>query len=402
MAIRAFKFEDRDSGWQLAETSFGELNLLVGISGVGKTRILEALHDVRQAARSARGISSCSWELTLEAGGACYTWAAETRVDCAGYLPRSEVGESGTESDARFVRETILRDGKDLVGRATDRFVFQGRELPRLPNWQGAIELLQSEDAIRPLHQALRRWLFASRPSPQTTMADLRRAEDARRQYPTVEALGNASALPSLIKAYVLQKDHPELFAAITEQYTDIFPMVSSLRIDRCRSFDWRPRMSPDFLDQFLTVGLRERGVSRWITQDLSTGMMKTLAYLTELALAPSGSVFIVDELENSLGINCLPEIADHFLAKNRDIQIILTTHHPQVINMMPPEYWKLVTRRGSLVQVLDGGSIPALETASPLEKFTQLINLSMYEEGVARQSSCKVDPIGWTNFGEK
>jgi hypothetical protein len=35
-------------------------------------------------------------------------------------------------------------------------------------------------------------------------------------------------------------------------------------------------------------------------------------------------------------------------------------------------------------VKVLDATSIPALETASSLEKFTQLINLREYEEGVA------------------
>ncbi len=386
MTIQSFAFEDRDSGWRLEETSFSQLNLLVGVSGAGKTRILEAFHDVRRAALSgARGIPSSSWTLTVEAEGACYTWEAETKVTRAVLLTGArDLPSSDMESDARFVRETVYRDGEQLLDRSSE-FLFQNQRLPRLPDWQGAIHLLQSEDAIGPLHSALRRWQFADLPFPLagTAIIDLSGAGKTLERYSTVEELRNANGLGTLVKLYVLQENFRELFESVCERYREIFPTVSDLEIASYRKLGWKPEMDAVSMDQRLTVGLDEQGIDGRVVQDLSAGMMKVLVYLTELALAPPGSVFLVDELENSLGINCLPEIADYFLEKSRDVQFILTSHHPQVINKIPSDHWKLVTRRGSIVRILDGPSIPELQTASPLRKFTQLINLPQYEEGV-------------------
>jgi recombinational DNA repair ATPase RecF len=44
--ITRFKFDDHGADWHLEQTAFDSLNLLVGVSGVGKTKILEALQRV--------------------------------------------------------------------------------------------------------------------------------------------------------------------------------------------------------------------------------------------------------------------------------------------------------------------------------------------------------------------
>lgn len=43
MPITNFSFNDNKENWHLEEICFDKLNLLVGISGVGKTKILKAL-----------------------------------------------------------------------------------------------------------------------------------------------------------------------------------------------------------------------------------------------------------------------------------------------------------------------------------------------------------------------
>jgi len=116
---------------------------------------------------------------------------------------------------------------------------------------------------------------------------------------------------------------------------------------------------------------------------DISSGMMKTLLHLFEIALAPKGSVIMIDDFENSMGQNCLPQLTDYILRYSNDIQFILTSHHPYVINNIPTKWWKIVTRKGSEVTVKDADSIPALQTASKLDKFTLLMNLKEYEEGI-------------------
>jgi recombinational DNA repair ATPase RecF len=53
MQIKNFKFDDNRRYWCLEETGFDNFNLLVGISGVGKTRILKAIQNVCHFQRNA-------------------------------------------------------------------------------------------------------------------------------------------------------------------------------------------------------------------------------------------------------------------------------------------------------------------------------------------------------------
>ena len=48
MKITSFSFTDLKTSWTLEETSFDAFNLLVGVSGAGKTKIVEALKRVAQ------------------------------------------------------------------------------------------------------------------------------------------------------------------------------------------------------------------------------------------------------------------------------------------------------------------------------------------------------------------
>ncbi|MDD1469355.1 ATP-binding protein, partial [Dolichospermum sp. ST_sed5] len=92
-------------------------------------------------------------------------------------------------------------------------------------------------------------------------------------------------------------------------------------------------------------------------------------------------SVILIDEFENSLGINCMSELTDFILDKSPDVQFILTSHHPYIINNIPWETWQIVSKYGNKVRVRKSLNIPELNTASSLDKFTQLVNLLDSEE---------------------
>jgi AAA domain, putative AbiEii toxin, Type IV TA system len=385
MPIRSFEFKNHDTGWALPEAAFDKLNLLVGISGVGKTQILRSLLDVRNAALlGARYINNCDWMLSLEADGTLYEWRAETALTRYVY-PSSMLPNSGDKvsTDAHFVREEIRRKGEVIVKRDRQGFVFGGDKLPKLEHSESAIKLLQSEELVRPLYQQLYRWLFVDLPSGGVPPSfNIEAAESLRTSLKSLEELKN-SDLPIVVKAYVLQQDCPSAFDEIKEDYFDTFPNVVDLRVGRYREFGYKPFLDDRFRDN-LTFGIREVGVDGWIADsDISAGMAKVLVYFVELSLTPPGSVVFIDELENSLGKNCLPEVADLILERASEIQFIVTSHHPEVINRLPYKCWKVIRRRGSVVDVIPADSIVALHTASSLEKFTQLINLREYEEGV-------------------
>lgn len=58
MTIQRFEFRDLSSGWTLEPMDFSALNLLIGLSGSGKTSILRALMHVVKCGISRYATSS--------------------------------------------------------------------------------------------------------------------------------------------------------------------------------------------------------------------------------------------------------------------------------------------------------------------------------------------------------
>jgi predicted ATPase len=286
-------------------------------------------------------------------------------------------------TDARFVKEAIRRNG-ELFAQRNNKLNLRGQEITGLDESESVIKLFKSDEYVKPLYASLRNMLFMDLPTGGVPLSfSVEAAENIRKQLTTLTELQD-SDWPIMVRGYVLQENHRDMFDRIKQDYMDIFPTVLDLRVGQYRDLGYKPFLDERFQDN-LTFGIREEGVEGWVaSEDISAGMMKVLVYLIELGLAPQGTVVLIDELENSLGINCLPDLAQRMLKDLDRLQFIATSHHPRVINEIPYRRWRLVTRNGPIVKVLDATSIPALETASSLEKFTQLINLREYEEGVA------------------
>ncbi len=393
MPIAKFRFEDRFRGWQLEEVEFGDFNLLVGLSGVGKTMILEALNKIDLVLDEGTAYGNgCQWEMTVDWQGATYCWSVEVdlRAGTSATTTTTLPGDQTHNGEPRragppILKESITKDGSGhMVNRTADTFQFQGTDLPRLSSTESAISLLGDEDAIAPLRQALARFMYSRAPVWGRGFAryDPNVIKEAREQRPTIEDLREAPGMTLLDKAYVLQEDHGVVFRQVMDAYTDIFPMVRDVCVRPFSVLDMKTYM--DYPMDWLTFGIREDGVDDWITGDrLSMGMLRVLTHLFELALAPNGTVFLIDEIENSLGVNCLPQLMEQFMARADELQFILTSHHPYVINNVPKKWWKVVTRKGSTVTVRDASEIKALDTASSHDAFTLLMNAPEYEEGI-------------------
>ena len=109
--------------------------------------------------------------------------------------------------------------------------------------------------------------------------------------------------------------------------------------------------------------------------------MLKTLMHISELYLSAEGTVILIDEFENSLGVNCIDILSD-LLFDNRKLQFIITSHHPYIINKIGMEYWKIVTRKGGVVTARDAKDYNLGKSRH--QAFMQLINLEAYKEGIA------------------
>lgn len=389
VTISSFEYEDKQRGWQLARTTFTDFNLLVGLSGVGKTSIIKALRNVRAVglSKSDSGRNS-RWRIELASENQTYVWSAEIIVREGASLQGDDEDKASRIS---FQREDVVTgSGQVLVDRSPERFLFEGGKLPKLKDTESAISLLKAEDSIAPLYRALQRMLFSDvEHSSGALFVEREFLEETESATAlTLDSLRERIEIPVLLKAYLAQQQHSEAFERIRQQYMEIFPNVSNVCVGRVLDLDpneaRRERDLRSLLNEFITLAIKEGEMDQWIIAPyMSSGMLRTFTHLAELELAPRGTVIAIDEYENSMGINCLPAVTAHFLTRQPDLQFILTSHHPYVINNIPIERWRLVTRKGQMVQVRSAEDVAELSTASKQDAFTLLTNSSVFEEGI-------------------
>ncbi|MFN7517574.1 MAG: AAA family ATPase [Dolichospermum sp.] len=379
MKIQSFKFSNNKENWHIEEVKFESLNLLVGGSGVGKTRILKALDLICDTAKGAnRNLDDLEWSINFSHLGQNYRWELQSSS-----LKDEEIILNVNESEqTEIVYEKLVQYDDDseleILFRNDSDSKFNNEKLPKLKRTESAINLLSEEDLIIPVRKAFERLIFNFETRQQSMIGlhfdpseiTIHIEDDEVQNYKEFFA-----DFPPVLKAFYLQKVFTDVFNEIKERYIDVFPEVKDVRVSSEINSDG------DFMP-FLFFEIQENGLEDWIPQErISSGMFRTLIFLVEVTAAPEESVILIDEFENSLGINCMAELTDFILDKSPDVQFILTSHHPYIINNIPWKTWQIVSKSGNKVRVRKAPDIPELNTASSLDKFTQLINLLDWEE---------------------
>ncbi len=394
MTIKRFEFRDRLRGWELTPMTFEQLNLLVGVSGAGKTTVLDALGKVCNSSEWEFGVANgCEWSIEIETEGHSYLWEARTACIAERHArapeARSQNGDGGRSSESpHFESESLTVDHDEkLIQRTKDSFRFAGNPLPEMKKSESAIGILSPNERIAPLHRALQRCRPIEDERLGYGLVQVSETVEIRNSCVTFKELRDKTFHSFRGRSYILYKYFPDEFDRLVRKpYLDIFPMIADICVAPLSLIDRAlADLSPETYSDLLSFGIMEHGSADWIEREgMSSGMLRTLSVLLDLALAPEGSTFLIDEFENSLGINCLPEVSDLILSRAGDLQFIITSHHPYIINNIPTKYWKLVTRQGSKVTVKDASEIPALQTNSAHDRYTLLCNLTEYEEGVS------------------
>jgi len=379
MKIKSFKFDNDKENWHLKETFFDDVNLLVGVSGVGKTKILQALDLVRDVARDNNyQLDGINWIIRLTHLRREYHWELKSA------LMEKSLFQSKASAEIIYERLIQIENNKpiELLVRSKDESSFRGEKLHKLKKTESAITLLSEEEDIVPIYQAFNRFIYETPHYPlvfrnNANAVGLKELTGFQQNVmPPKQDLQTffGNILPvdmaTVIKGYFLQKFFPNYFDEMKEYYFEIFPKVNDIKID----------MTEKSEGYIFSYAIKE-SMDSWVLQpNISSGMIRTLANLIELSTAPPDSIIVIDEFENSLGINCMPALTDFILDKSNELQLILTSHHPYIIHNIPWENWQIVSRKDSEVKVTKATDIPELNTASSLDKFTQLVNLAEYE----------------------
>ena len=382
MKIIDFSLDNSRDGWHLSKVQFDDINLLVGLSGVGKSRILGSIVSLKHIANG-RTLNGIKWSLNfLASDNNTYSWVGE--FSAKRNMVEMDDDEDDEDNDLKDNKSTILFEklicnGIILLDRKNGSILFKDDKVPKLNPNKSAIYLLK-EDPINLIVNELNKISLYDHTDPTERQMYFFGYDRKKllKDYKSLNDIVN-SKLDMTQKMYWLFSKEKELFNKIESIFCNIFPFIEAIRIDLLD--DAYISTVPSPIRDIPFIQIKEKNIDKWIPQiNISAGMFNALLLLCELYLCTENSVILIDELENSLGINCLGAISDEIVANTRNTQFIITSHHPTIINNIDYNTWKIVTRKANNVSVCKYG-IDITESAH--DPYLQLINSIQYNDGI-------------------
>ncbi len=369
MRIYDYEYKGKESDWEFSRVSFQKINLIVGDSGTGKTRLLNTIFNLGSFVAHGKVGGESEWTLSLGIDGKVYHWHV---------LNIEQDDEIIVEEEQLFLNDRLI------VDRRPDKFIFDGGQpLPKLPKTEMSLYILKDEALVKPLHEG-----FSTMQQRKFFDSDLARSTSVyMTSKKALDKLGKKKDLVELYRQdiglnprlYVLHKYFQDIFKKIVSYYLEIFDFISGVTLLDSSAFD-----SINGPDGFPIFCIKERNVNKWIRLDeLSSGMQKVLLILTDLFSLPKGGIYLIDEYENSLGIGGIDFLPDLLLSEDLDLQIFMTSHHPYIISHIPVKHWYVAHRNGSKVEFAYGEEVIKRYTHSYQDSYMQLINDPFYNEGV-------------------
>ncbi len=382
MKIHSFSFNNKAEGLRINPIRFHDVSLLVGMSGVGKTLILQSILDLKRIING-DALDGVEWEVrfSTENNDNCIWKGAFEKIDNALYPEYSpyksdlEDSRSGSvETDRsilpKIIYEEVRIENQLIVDRRENNIVFKNTSIPKLSKDISVLKLLNGEENISPIYESFNRIHESDGPEKKANISS-REIKALLEKDNTLEKIKNRrlSTYRKLALVYFSQK---EVFSRIKNNFIEVFHQIEDIQFRN----DEEDSSSPIHLQ------LKEKNVSKWIPYfNISSGMLKTLLQISQLYLCAEGTVILIDEFENSLGINCIDILTEELLHNESNLQLIITSHHPYIINTIGMEHWKLVTRKGGEITVRDAGEYPLGKSRH--EAFKQLMQLEDYKEGI-------------------
>lgn len=368
MKIISYKYEEAgETGLKFLKSKFQNLNLLVGASGSGKTKLLNSIFELGSYVHGARKLTKPGrWEVNFEQNNKVYQWNLSTTINKENNLV--VVDKETLSERASSGNDTVI------IERDSMKFRFDKKDLPKLPKDQSSILLLKDKELINPVYKSFN---ILRRDFSENAILEAKKP-GMLPDDPIIESIINKKGIHGLfeiarplnVKLFLLKKHFPEIFSKINDYYLQVFPFVKRIKI---------PVIQLSHIP-VPVISVKEKSINSFIQiQDFSSGMIKVLLILTDICCLPKEYIYIIDEYENSLGFNAidfLPEFLGEFENTN---QFFVTSHHPYIIKNISPENWSVLRRTGHNIDIKRGEELISSESVH--DYFTQLINNPFYTE---------------------
>ena len=334
--LKWIEFENLRTGLKIERVVFNDdITLLVGLSGVGKTQILNAIeYSLKLAVNKNLRLEPYNTTLCFQIGEEVYVWSYRIQQDHT-----EDIFES-KEIKYFFAYEKLQNiKGDILMQRTPDTIQVTGYDKVPTPKKDESLLVQYSEDAfVKPIiSEMLKLYPIEIEMDVRGAIAqesfNMFKAKIKERfKENEKQPFEKFSHLPVPLKIYITKEYYPQMYAQIFSAVKELFMEINSIDIVE----------DPD--REIYMVAIDVYG-KRLLQHEISNGMLKTIYYIVELITMSKNSLVLIDEFENGLGVNCIDVLAELLLGERRDLQFVITSHHPKIINQISNKKWKIIER---------------------------------------------------------
>lgn len=332
MKINWIEYENLKTGLKIERIDFFEdITLLVGISGAGKTQILKAIESSLNIAinKTAR-LQPCYANIGISIEKNVFEWIYKIENTNEEFI-------SENDDNYCFTYEKLLCNGDQIFERTRENVSISGySKIPTPKKDESLILQYAEDDKLKMLSYNINKMY-----SVETELAvrGVIGSDSFNRIKPKIKEnidhnvdFKVFSHLPTAIKLYIVKEYYNEIYIKIFEAIKELFIEIEDINIIE------------DSYREAYFVAITVYG-KQILQDDISNGMLKSIYYIIELFTMSENSLVLIDEFENGLGVNCIDLLANIFLFERTDLQFIITSHHPKIINHISSNKWKIIDR---------------------------------------------------------
>jgi predicted ATPase len=361
------EFENLKTGLKIERIDFFEdITLLVGTSAAGKSQILNAVeYSLNLAVNKDIHLKPCCVSVGIYIEEDLYEWSYKIEAQKFEGLLLEGV-------PYYFSYERLYCNNKFIFERINDTIKVAGYGRVPMPKRNESLLLQYADDEKFSNLIAGIRKLY-----PIDTEMEVRggigKESFSRFKVMIKDMVGKDkdinfkvfSHLPVAVKIYITKYYYKDLYVKILEAVKELFMEIEDIDVVE------------DVSREMYLVSIKVYG-KELLQDDISNGMLKTIYYLVELYTMSDNSLVLIDEFENGLGANCIDLLAEQLLMERDDLQFIITSHHPKIINQISKDKWKIIDRSVNIIT--NSGSSAYGIGNSQHDAYFNLINRWEYE----------------------
>lgn len=367
--IQWLEFENLKTQLKIERIYFNnDVTLLVGLSGVGKTQILNAVeYSLNLAVDKDEPLRPYKVGIGVLVDDEEYEWFYEINKANENELIINE------DNKYEFVYEKLVKNNEIVFERKNLEVEVVGYDKVPQPKKSESLILQYSDDKnFEKLISGIRKLYPVE--IELAVRGGIRSESFSRLKSKVIDTLNVSeekvefkvfSHLPVAVKLYIVKNYYPDIYVKIFDAVKELFMEIEDIDVEE------------DAVREMYLVSIQVYG-KKLLQQDISNGMLKTIYYIVELFTMSEDSLVLIDEFENGLGVNCIDVLSELMLSERDDLQFIITSHHPKIINAIDKNKWKIIDREGSIVK--NGSSLSYGIGNSQHDAYFNLLNRWEFE----------------------